>query len=437
MGVRFPDNADDGLDNVVLPGGEAITAREVLPDSTPLPPQAFQQPAPQPQISIQQIPQPAPQPAPQDDGFDIRRLMHTLGGGTALDYDKFKAQERESSLNNDMRRQQIALGNLDLQDRQEERHLKAQELRDSINPQSQLSQSTAAEMARLNNARAQMLADKNPNLAKMFATAAQGAAGRSRLDLMRTGSHLDTLWNNFTGMMNADAKNALASEGMNLRREGVQAQKDNAQATRQLGYARLGEDTRHNQTTEEIARNKVDEKLPAGGEIKTYRDSEEGLKKIERIKQLLASGKVRYMGYGAQALANLASKLPGKDPLTPEERELSGLLGWVAAPERHELFGASYTGTEKTVGDQLFADLSKNKESALSTLKIMEDSSRNRLDDMNALYPGIPKRLSKAKGPAKTPASQGSDKDKKALEWANANPNDPRAAEIKKRLGVK
>jgi hypothetical protein len=33
-------------------------------------------------------------------------------------------------------------------------------------------------------------------------------------------------------------------------------------------------------------------------------------------------------------------------------------------------------------------------------------------------------------------AEESSDEDSQALSWANANPNDPRAIEIKKRLGV-
>jgi len=34
------------------------------------------------------------------------------------------------------------------------------------------------------------------------------------------------------------------------------------------------------------------------------------------------------------------------------------------------------------------------------------------------------------------PKQELSDKDKEALDWANSNPTDPRAAQIKKRLGV-
>jgi hypothetical protein len=42
-----------------------------------------------------------------------------------------------------------------------------------------------------------------------------------------------------------------------------------------------------------------------------------------------------------------------------------------------------------------------------------------------------------AEGVGASPAPvQRSEEDKKALNWANSNPNDPRAAQIKARLGV-
>ena len=65
----------------------------------------------------------------------------------------------------------------------------------------------------------------------------------------------------------------------------------------------------------------------------------------------------------------------------------------------------------------------------------------NNLQDMGLTIPEIQQRSKQQpyapySGDTSAPAKEISPQDKQALDWANANPKDPRSAQIKKRLGV-
>jgi hypothetical protein len=75
----------------------------------------------------------------------------------------------------------------------------------------------------------------------------------------------------------------------------------------------------------------------------------------------------------------------------------------------------------------------------LNSLNIQYQTGTGRDDFRNKLSPASRRELDalNPQAPAASAPRQMSAKDKQALEWANANPKDPRAAAIKTRLGVK
>lgn len=124
----------------------------------------------------------------------------------------------------------------------------------------------------------------------------------------------------------------------------------------------------------------------------------------------------------------------------------------IAAPEIIKAVGVAGAGTggERVEQEKGFAPNASN-EQILGAIKVAQDFLAGQLpakeNQANAIH--FPhdkfvkmvgeneyKRLEQLRGHGEAPAKQLSDQDKAALNWANANPNDPRAAAIKKKLGV-
>lgn len=135
----------------------------------------------------------------------------------------------------------------------------------------------------------------------------------------------------------------------------------------------------------------------------------------------------------------LETKRLGEGLTKEEDNEYKALSRLLFKPEK---------GTEDTATARRW-DL--ETKAAKDTLTAMGVDWSKPLTGRNAALPGIVDVYQKAnRGPwggreapapsprtAPTPAQALSQRDQQALAWANANPNDPRAAEIKRRLGVK
>ncbi len=135
----------------------------------------------------------------------------------------------------------------------------------------------------------------------------------------------------------------------------------------------------------------------------------------------------------------LETKRLGEGLTKEENNEYKALSRLLFKPEK---------GTEDTATARRW-DL--ETKAAQDSLTAMNVDWTKPLTGRNAALPGIVDVYQKAnRGPwgggaapattartAPTPAQALSQRDQQALAWANANPNDPRAAEIKRRLGVK
>ena len=123
---------------------------------------------------------------------------------------------------------------------------------------------------------------------------------------------------------------------------------------------------------------------------------------------------MRFLGKGADTLNSIMSQAPdftGLDKRTPEEKEFASLIQWIAAPQRHELFGSSVTPGEKSVSDDLLASISRNPASVGQSLDAMRSGAERKNVEQTTLYPGLnklgaPAKKAKQAQPKKAPDKQ-------------------------------
>jgi hypothetical protein len=222
--------------------------------------------------------------APTDSGggrsFDFARGLMGFGGGAAgiAAYDK---AERD--------RQEAPLRQMAMEDQVADRQTKRKELVDAMNPGSESSKAAQQSFAEMMRARAAMLAGKNDRLAKMFADAAGTAAGKSKLQLASMEKNYTQTMGEFGKMLDAEARRALAERGLDLRESGVEAQQENANATRALRRDTLAETGRHNRAMEGAATQKLDAKIQ--GNQDKLNEKIEGLNNAEGLLQQAAEAK--------------------------------------------------------------------------------------------------------------------------------------------------
>lgn len=228
----------------------------------------------------------APEPAKKSGGLNLARALYAFGGGDINAYDRNRREAREAPLKLKMQQQELADKRQATLGAQQERTLKSQELRDSIDPKSELSKSSATQFAQLNAARADLLQKYNPRLAQAFADAAFDAAGRSRIDIVRSGEQLDKLWKNFEGLMSNEAKQALAGQNLDLRRMQVEGTLANAAATRDLARAAFADkvqDREQSQNDKAVA--------DYGKAVGPLRETEALLNEAKHVKKGVNTGK--------------------------------------------------------------------------------------------------------------------------------------------------
>lgn len=259
--------------------------------------------------------------------------------------------------------------------------MELQSKRDSMDPTSPYAKFMKQGLAAQLNSFASTLAERGSPDARLYYDAAEMIEKNPSLTVQQAIDGVKPL---------ADAA------GFNLRALHDQAQEQMAKAHLSQGWAQIEASKENHQTQREQHAAEVEdrknEKIPDGSQTTQYLDRREGLSKIARAKQLLKSGRIRYLGMGAGGLNTLMSAAPeALDKRNPEEREFANLIQWIAAPQRHELFGSSLTKGEKSVGDELFASISRNAPSVVQALNNMERGATRKTAEQEILYPGLSK----------------------------------------------
>jgi hypothetical protein len=287
---------------------------EVLAQSQP-----FAGPPPErQQVRVTRVPEAqAPAPAPQSKPFDWQRALTAFSGGDVGALDRKRQLEAEAPVRQAMQQAQMA----ELAERGQERHAKSQELRDSMDPGSELSRAAADDYARSSLAKAELLAKRNPKLAAMFENEAKRAQGKSRAQIAQMAKTSAELMGDFGRMLDRDVRQRM----MDSRDADVQA--DNERADKSLAYKTR---PRPPKSTE------IKLKMPDSKTVEHYNTRTVALREIDDMLKLLP--KVTYTGYGAETANQIMSKLPGKlDARSDADREFVSLLGKLRAKERKDL----------------------------------------------------------------------------------------------------
>lgn len=257
--------ANDAM--VSLPGGQLGGEIRAAP-AQPEPASPARQPA------VTKVPE--EKPGGGGYSFDLARGLTGFAGGPGAiaAYDKAEQERKEAPLKMEMQRGELA-------DKQSERATKLKDIRDAMDPGSESSRAAQESFAAINEARAKVLADKNPALAKVFAQAAAGAKGKTRLQLNNAEAHHKQVMGEILKVIDADARRALAERGLDLREDGTRAQQSNAAESRAMRRDALSETNRHNQAMEANGAQKIDAKIQ--GNQDKLNEKIEGLNNAEGL----------------------------------------------------------------------------------------------------------------------------------------------------------
>ena len=181
---------------------------------------------------------------------------------------------------------------------------------------------------------------------------------------------------------------------------------------------------------------------PKAAEVKMIDDvnklqaSIEGLEEIAKIKKNVKTGKIE----GGTQRFNEFFGLSGDSGMD----NLKAAVARIFNKETHEISGAAVSPSEWSRIAPQIPDASDPDERFISKLNgAMKDIRRilgSRISTYEAYKRGgyTPADLGNIRNKVSVQSSPSlSESDQEALEWANSNPNDARAADIKKRLGVK
>lgn len=212
----LPDGGGANDAMVSLPGGQLGGEIRAAP-AQPEPASPARQPA------VTKVPEEKPGGG---YSFDLARGLTGFAGGPGAiaAYDKAEQERKEAPLKLEMQRGELA-------DKQAERSTKLKDIRDAMDPGSESSRAAQESFAAINDARAKVLADKNPALARVFAQAAASAQGKTRLQLNNAEAHHKQVMGEILKVIDADARQALAAQGQDTRARGVAAQEKVADST--------------------------------------------------------------------------------------------------------------------------------------------------------------------------------------------------------------
>ena len=174
--------------------------------------------------------------------------------------------------------------------------------------------------------------------------------------------------------------------------------------------------------------------------IETEEQLQGGQSALDLFKQARAINNKAMGGFGAGAIATAGTILP--DALRPETvdatQNLDNILQTAALPQLKAIFGGMPTEGERKILLDVQGSSSKpakvreeifgRAEKAIQArIKFAGEKAKRLREGTYFSGDGLPS--------LQAPAGASNPQDAAALEWANANPNDPRSAKIKQRLG--
>ncbi len=305
--------------------------------------------------------------------------------------------------------------------------------RERADPNSEVSKAVTAAVAQRYAAQAQMLAQKNPQLAKMLSDSAQRmAAGGVSADMAKE---------------NMAAIGKIAPEALT---EASKAFDDEMQKQANArGWAGLNETSRHNQATEGMADAKMTHMLnkPQEHLSSQINDLDQALSNMQEIANLKKDVNT---GVYVQGVANFVNKWIDSGLTSDSRKQLSAMLARVFNKETKTLAGAAVSAQEwgrispqipqDTDDDELFASkLAKAIQITNEILQKRREEYQQKggapIDQSVTAKKNV--RASNKRGEvpmADTPKPSGDPKTAAARAWLQANPDDPRAEAIRKRL---
>ena len=157
---------------------------------------------------------------------------------------------------------------------------------------------------------------------------------------------------------------------------------------------------------------------------------------IAALKKAKTINDKAYSGYGASGRAKLMSNVYETDEANATI-ELDNLIGQQALSSMKSIFGGNPTEGERAILLDLQASSSKTpaQRTAILDRAIKAAEVRAKFATSKAQSIRNGKYLTEG-APIPDADNSLSDPDKQALDWANANANDPRAKQIKQRLGL-
>ncbi len=398
--------------------GASNGRRPLNPDAEQLPDQR----TPSPMID----PRNQERPQRKSGGFNLVRGLAGFSGGAAgiSAYDKARQDARDEP-----GRQ------ADQADKLTDRKTRRQELVDAMNPGSDSSKAAQAGFAESARARASMLAPKFPVLAAALEKAADSAAGKNKLQIMDMEKRHAAMFGEATKLLDSDSRQELARQGMDLKRGTLEATKDNAAATRELGQGRLaldtrkaGEDERHHQADEA---GKVTAKIEKDQE--KLNEKVAGLNEQEELLQLAKEQKKKV---NTGWLSNTLQQ--GLKKIGLESTDFDNLEATIA--------GVNNQIIKLQAGGNVTAGEAARMRQQLSSLDMDDREFDNKLDavmrQITVKKKNAAKEYQRKPGGAVRDSAPigkelvGGQKDSEAVKWAKSNPADPRAKKILEVNGV-
>lgn len=173
----------------------------------------------------------------------------------------------------------------------------------------------------------------------------------------------------------------------------------------------------------------------AGGGInsleKNVEELDRAIKIIEQSKEGDTSGKI----------IGLADKSGTLSYVSPTAADVKDLIGGVAQSNLRQILGGQFAAKEGEALLQRQYDTAQTKDNNLRRLRALYKQAADTIKDKKAAAQyyeefGTLKNF-KGTGPNEGAPPAVGDKNKEAIDWINANPNDPRVPAIKKKLGIK
>lgn len=151
----------------------------------------------------------------------------------------------------------------------------------------------------------------------------------------------------------------------------------------------------------------------------------------DEISRLAKTFKPEYANFKMDVAGDVSAKLQERFMDNPEMAEWWRRYENVAIPERHSMFGATLTGGERESWRKASIGPGNSTKQIESWLLDKQTTLQNKMK-------GFEGKATTAGPSTPTPPSGPSisTEDQQALNWANSNPGDPRAVQIKQRLGV-